>query len=329
MANLTSLFREYVKIIEENDDREVVAPEHKVWHVKQYEIRDSFMKECLQLLQLLVELRKVLRMVEPQYMGDKDMTEEEKDDFDTEFRLQLHQYVQKFKLLEKYEQERQQILAEKVLAPDAHSFHLFKSSVDDEKMALYHASNNEFRSGVLRSLSMLLNVISSLFSSMQQERLATQRKFEAFDLNSTPDELNEVISISSVSQSKVVESSAQEELKAYEDTLSKLTQEQVQMLETEHEGLLARKDEELKKIEMINKTILDIVSLQSDISSNLQAQSQNINSILDSQDDIDINIKEGNKQLTRAKRSASRAARMTVIVAIILGVLILFLDYVG
>ncbi|QLQ81988.1 hypothetical protein HG537_0G02420 [Torulaspora globosa] len=328
MTNLTSLFREYVKIIEENDDRQIIVPEDKVWHVKQYEIRDSFMRECCQLLQLLLELRKVLKMAEPEYMGDKDMTEEEKDDFDTEFRLQLHQYVQKFKLLEKYEQERQKLVSEKVLVPNYHGFHLFKSGGEDDNMALYHASNNEFRSGVLRSLSMLLNVISSLFSTMQQERLATQRKFEAFDLNSTPDELNEVVSISSVSQSKAVES-AQEELKAYEDTLSKLTQEQVQMLETEHEGLLAQKDEELKKIEMINKTILDIMSLQSDISSNLQAQSQNINSILDSQDDIDINIKEGNKQLTKAKRSASRAARMTVIVAIILGILILFLDYVG
>ncbi|QLL34871.1 hypothetical protein HG536_0H02460 [Torulaspora globosa] len=328
MANLTSLFREYVKIIEENDDRQAVAPEHKVWRVKQYEIRDSFMKECFQLLQLLLELRKVLKIAEPQYMGDKDMTEEEKDDFDTEFRLQLHQYVQKFKLLEKYEQQRQQLVAEKILEHNTHTFHLFKSGLDDDEMALYHASNNEFRSGVLRSLSMLLNVVSSLFSSMQQERLATQRKFEAFDLNSRPDQLNEVVSISSVSQSKAVES-AQEELKIYEDTLSKLTQEQVQMLETEHEGLLAQKDEQLKKIEMINRTILDIVSLQSDISSNLQAQSQNINSILDSQDDIDINIKEGNKQLTRAKRSASRAARMTVVIAIILGVLILFLDYVG
>lgn len=328
MTNLTPLFREYVTIIEKNDDQQAVGHQDEVWHVKQYEIKDSFMKECCQLLNLLLELRKVLKMAEPQYMGEKDMTEDEKDDFDTEFRLQLHQYFQKFKLLEKYEQERQFLVSEKVLKPNTHGLNLFKSDGYDSKIALYHNSNNEFRSGVLRSLSMLLNTVSALFSSMQQERLAAQRKFETLDLNSTPDELNEILSISSVSQSKAVET-AQEELKAYEDTISKLTQEQVQMLETEHEELLTQKNEQLKKIETINKTILDIVSLQSDISVNLQAQSQNINSILDSQDDIDINIKEGNKQLTKAKRSAGRAAKMTTIVAIILGVLILFLDYIG
>lgn len=137
-----------------------------------------------------------------------------------------------------------------------------------------------------------------------------------------------MVSVSSVSQSHLVEST-QDEVKTYEDTISKLTQEQLQMLETEHEELLHQKNEQLKKVEKINKTILDIVSLQSDISANLQVQSQNINNILDSQEDIDLNIKEGNKQLTKAKRAAGRTAKMTTIIAIVLGILIIFLDYVG
>lgn len=329
MGNLTPLFLEYVTIIEGEGQQEARTGDDEKWDLKQFEIKDSYMKECHQLLRLLWELRKVLKTVEPQYMGDKDMTEEDKDDFDTEFRLQLNQYVQKYKVLEKYETERQRLVAENVLSPGAHGFHLFKKDMNDSKISLYHLTNNEFRSGVLRSLSMVLNLVSSLFSSMQQERLATQRKFETLDLNSTPDdEFGEIVGISSISQSSPVET-AQEELKIYEDTISKLTQEQLQVLETEHEELLTQKNEQLKKIETINKTILDIVSLQSDISANLQSQSQNINSILDSQDDIDINIREGNKQLTKAKRSAGRTAKMTTIMAIVLGVLILFLDYVG
>lgn len=326
MTNLTSRFKECIKIISENSPSEkVVKAEHA--EVKDYVLKDSFIKECRQLLRLLIELRKVLRSVEPNYMSEKDMTESDKDDFDTEFRLQFHQYVQKFKLLEQYEQQRQDIVKEKFLTPHAHMIHLFQGNLNPQ-VSIYHQGNNDYRSGVLKSLSMWLSIVSSQFSNMQQERLVSQRKFETLDLNTELEEPTDFVSISSASQSHPVET-IQEEVKTYEDTISKLTQEQLQMLETEHEELLNQKNEQLKKVEKINSTIMDIVSLQSDISANLQVQSQNINSILDSQEDIDLNIKEGNKQLTKAKRAAGRTAKMTTVVAIILGILILFLDYVG
>lgn len=326
MTNLTSVFREYVGIIEEDGSRKREEQADDL-DAKQYVSKDSFIKECQQLLRLLIELRKVLKSVEPKYMGDQDMTESDKDDFDTEFRLQFHQYVQKFKLLEDYEHRRQQMVTEKFLTPQAHMMHLFQGGTD-AKLSLHHHANNDFRSGVLKSLSMWLNIVSSQFSTMQQERLVSQRKFETMDLNAGLGEPEDPVSVSSVSQSHLVETT-QDEVKTYEDTISKLTQEQLQMLETEHEELLHHKNEQLKKVEKINETILDIVSLQSDISANLQVQSQNINSILDSQEDVDLNIKEGNKQLTKAKRVAGRTAKMTTFFAIILGILILFLDYVG
>lgn len=326
MTNLTSVFQEYVNIIEGDGQRENIA-RTDAKETKKYVLKDSFIKECQQLLRLLIELRKVLKSVEPKYMSERDMTESDKDDFDTEFRLQFHQYVQKFKLLENYENKRQELVIQKFLTPQAHMIHLFQGSADP-KMSLYYHASNDFRSGVLKSLSMWLSIVSSQFSTMQQERLVSQRKFETLDLNSGPGEPDDLVSVSSVSQSHLVEST-QDEVKTYEDTISKLTQEQLQMLETEHEELLHQKNEQLKKVEKINKTILDIVSLQSDISANLQVQSQNINSILDSQEDIDFNIKEGNKQLTKAKRAAGRTAKMTTIIAIVLGILIIFLDYVG
>lgn len=326
MTNLTSVFQEYVNIIEGDGQQENNA-RTDAKETKKYILKDSFIKECQQLLRLLIELRKVLKSVEPKYMSERDMTESDKDDFDTEFRLQFHQYVQKFKLLENYENKRQELVIQKFLTPQAHMIHLFQGSADP-KMSLYYHANNDFRSGVLKSLSMWLSIVSSQFSTMQQERLVSQRKFETLDLNSGPGEPDDLVSVSSVSQSHLVEST-QDEVKTYEDTISKLTQEQLQMLETEHEELLHQKNEQLKKVEKLNKTILDIVSLQSDISANLQVQSQNINNILDSQEDIDFNIKEGNKQLTKAKRAAGRTAKMTTIIAIVLGILIIFLDYVG
>lgn len=328
MTNLTPLFQKYIDIIEENEPKKTTVKDEDDYLDHRIS-KDSFIKECHQLLRLLMEMRTILKSVEPQYRGESNMTEAEKDDFDTEFRLQFHQYVQKFRLLENYETERQKVITGKFLSSQAHMLHLFHGT--DNQLALCHHANNEFRSGVLKSLSMWLSIVSSQFSAMQQERLASQRIFETLDLNSQLDSqttADGVVRVSSVSLSHPVETT-QEELKVYEETISKLTQEQLQMLETEHEELLHHKNEQVKKVEKINKTILDIVSLQNEISSNLEAQSQNINSILDNQDDIEINIKEGNKQLTKAKKAAGRTAKMTTIVAIILGILILFLDYVG
>ena len=100
------------------------------------------------------------------------------------------------------------------------------------------------------------------------------------------DKIEEPLSITVQSPVETV----QEEVKHYEETMSKLTQEQLQVLETEHEELLNQKNEQLQHVEKINKTILDIVSIQSELSTHLQAQSQNINTILDNQADIQVNI---------------------------------------
>lgn len=332
MTDLTALFQKYVNIIEEHDEDPNLPTTTKAnsSELGRYALKDSFIKECHDLLKLLIELRKVLKSIESQYMSETDMTESEKDDFDTELRLQFHQYVQKFRHLEKYEKERQQIISEKMLSAQAHVAFFFQGT-NSEELSIFYKASNEFRSGVLQSLSMWLNVVSTQFTSMQQERLASQRKFEGLDFNSglqSPQELNEIVSVSSVSQSHAIEST-QDEVKHYEETISKLTQEQLQLLETEHEELLNQKNEQLKKVEKINRTIMDIVTIQNEISTNLQAQSQNINNILDHQDDIGINIKEGNKQLTKAKKAAGRTAKMTTYIAVILGILILFLDYIG
>lgn len=332
MTDLTALFQKYVHIIKEHDEDTNLPTNIKANYneLERYTLKDTFIKECHDLLRLLIELRKVLRCIESQYMSETDMTEAEKDDFDTELRLQFHQYVQKFRHLEKYEKQRQQIISDKMLSAQAHVVNFFQGT-NSEKLSIFYHASNEFRSGVLQSLSMWLNIVSTQFTSMQQERLASQRKFEGLDFNSgfqSPQELNEMVSVSSVSQSRAIEST-QDEVKHYEETISKLTQEQLQLLETEHEELLNQKNEQLKKVEKINKTIMDIVTIQNEISTNLQAQSQNINNILDHQDDIGINIKEGNKQLSKAKKAAGRTAKMTTYIAVILGIIILFLDYIG
>lgn len=332
MTDLTGKFEAYLQIIGNNSGAHFDRP-FKGKHAPETErlrLDDSFIKECHDLLRALSELRKIVRSVKPAYMSETEMTEAEKDEVDTELRLQFQQYIQKFRLMEKYEQKRQRLISEEFLSSKAHLKNIFHG-ISSDKLQLFHRTNNEFRLGVLKSLSMWLNIFSSEFSSMQQERLDMQRKFETLDFNSGLQPLvdtQDVVSVSSVSQSPVIEST-QEEVRHYEETVSKLTQEQLQLLATEHEEMLNKKSEQLKKAEKLNKTIMDIVGVQQEISAHLQEQSQNISSIMDNQEDVEVNIREGNKQLSKAKKSAGRAAKMTTYMAILMGFMILFLDYIS
>lgn len=333
MSNLTPLFRKYVSVIEEGFDTAKQTIDQSIESTKKKDdsntLKDSFVKECYDLMKYLTELRKVLKMIEPEYNSETEMTESEKDDFDTELRLQLQQYVQKFKQLKSYEDQRQRLIEDQLLNSKSNMIN-FLQGRSSENLALFHRSNNEFRSGVLQSLNIWLNTLSTQFTTMQQERLSVQRKFEELDFNSEYQlpALPNMDSSISVSVSQRMETT-QEEIKHYEKTISKLTQEQIQLLEAEHEELLNFKTDQLKKVENINKTIMEVITLQSELSSHLNIQSRNINSIMDNQDDVEVNIKEGNKQLTKAKRAAGRTAKMTTYSAIILGIFILFLDYIG
>ncbi|CCC66895.1 hypothetical protein NCAS_0A03370 [Naumovozyma castellii] len=351
MANLTPLFRQCVTIIQ-TEHPSFKEPSQKT--ASQFRLNDTFIKECHQLLKCLLEMKKLATSIESQYLNDDDleMTEAEKDDFDTEYRLQFQKYIQKFQLLESYEIDRQKLVNENLLKKQSNVLlNLFHSSsdkdnvkrLDKKTLQSLHQTNNNFRLGVLQSLSLLIGIVSSKFTSMQEERLSLQRKFDALNLNfplnhdqstSASSPLPSMTNIPSsaismtVSESGPVETT-HEEVKNYEETMSILTQQQIQLLESEHEELLNDKNEQLKKIEMINKSILDIVSIQTELSSHLQIQSQNINTVLDNQDDIELNIKAGNKQLQRAQRSAGKTARLTTYLAIIFGILILFLDYIS
>lgn len=365
MTDLTPVFKEFVEVFDENSNRNNItsrkAKDSNVSQIEGIELKDSFIKECYSLLCFMGQLKKVLDSIKGEYSAENDvnMSEDDKDEFDTEFRLQFQQYVQKFKTLEKYETERQDLITKRIINPSQGMMSkLTMHNSNKDVVVEFHKTNNKFRTGILQSLNIAIGSVSSEFADMQQERLTQQRKFDLFDLNTGLD-LNDTPLQSNDDMARTTGSDAQnfnrmgtpsddaieeplsitvshgpvedvhQEVKQYEETMSKLTQEQIQLLETEHEELLNEKNEQLKAVEKINKTILDIVSIQSELSTHLQAQSQNINTMLDNQEEVDINIRKGNKQLKKAKDSASRTANLTKYLAVIIGILILLLDYIS
>lgn len=345
MPDLTPIFRKYVAVIDDarkeqsgiDDQVEGKQENSGNSNGKREVVRDSFIKECAKLLKFLIELNKVIKQIEKNYLDDLNMSDVEKDEFDMECRLQIQQYFKKFEFLENYEIERHSLSLKKYQSKP-HRWSNLLSNKNDGGKHVVHPQDvengvHEFRLGILRCLNLWIKYVSSKFTTIQQERLILENKM---NFNSTPlptlsnngnDFSTDAIDIS-VSQSAPVET-VQDEVKHYEETISRLTQEQLQVLETEHSELLNQKNEQLKKVETINKTILDIVNIQNELSNHLTVQSQNINLMLNNQDDIELNIKKGNKELRKAKRAAGRAAKMTTYGAIIMGIFILFLDYVG
>lgn len=366
MPDLTKLFQRYVQIIEDNTDP--VEREYSTNGMHRHDnkwdkfdalvLKDTFVSECKNLFYCLKELSRVLSEVTPSYYSDINdkvnnnicygkngnngikMTDQDKDNFDTEFRLLLQKYVTKFKQLETYENERVKLIEEKYILPKNHlSMTNFIYSTQHALLAQYCKTNNQYRSGVLNSINLIIKSISSRFLSMQQERLVYKQKFDTLDFNaeiqhkveeSSSDMIydNIPISIEISNQGQYVEN-VQDEVKAYEDTISKLTQEQIQMLQLEHEELLKAKDDQLANVKKINDAIMDIMSLQTELSQHLQVQSQNINNMLDNQEQIESNILKGNIQLKKAQRSASKSAKMITYVAILMAVFILILDYIN
>ncbi|CDO91877.1 unnamed protein product [Kluyveromyces dobzhanskii CBS 2104] len=329
MSNRTELFKKYLQVISETRGlnegeaellRNKAKQETKQVH-ENFSVKDSFVKESKQLMKHIMGFQMVVKQLTSKYESATDMTDEEKDDFDTESKLQLQQYFEKYKQLQTYERQRQEMMKEKLETWSA-SLPFFSRSTDD--VANFHKTNNQFRMGLLQSLNMWLMKISDNLSTIQQTRMSRQRHIDAIDFNAqlhVPEEL-------SVSQSHMI-TTTHEEIKQYEETMSQLSMEQLQILATEHEELLNLKNEELEKAETLRKTAVDIASLQSELATHLQVQTQNINTLLDNQTDVEMEMEKGNKQLRQANRKGDALANMVMWFAILCGLLLLFFDYIN
>ena len=108
-----------------------------------------------------MELRRVLTTIEPEYANYRPyMTESEKDDFDTEFRLQYQQYIQKFKQLEKYETDREQLIETQLTSAEHSLKNLLLGSRSErtDTLRAFHTMNNRYRMGILQSLNLELGL---------------------------------------------------------------------------------------------------------------------------------------------------------------------------
>jgi syntaxin 18 len=299
MRNWTAQFTQLVEEVEKSVGvtPQVTQP--------QPHIEDTFISESIDLYKHVTELRNFLLGVKADYLlsdaynhKDNAMTEEQRDDIDTNARIELKKYSERLTHLKNYEAKRSQ----------SKQFFRFNKS--------QASAVDTYRSGVLSSLSYEMEETSKLLLHMQETRLSRKRDIElnSFDSRAMNADLSEKYNDLLMGN--------------FQPGLEELSQEQVQLLETENGEILDAKLEELAKVEQIQSSVIEIAQLYQQLASHLTMQSESIKSLVNEQDMIELDVSEAGKLLKKATKKGNYATKVVMFMALMMGFILLFFDAV-
>lgn len=354
MSDLTPLFRQCVNIVEaatkdseKRDDGHSTAkrlPTSKV--AEHFKINDTFLKECVEFRLLLSKLDQFVSEVQTHYLEVQDtvsrsdsLSIEDKNKIDEDFQAEIQQLFKKLKVLQHYERERQNRANSAIKARTSGSGWMgtiFGSGNDEEDdWVLFQATTSTHRTQILKSLNELTNNVGKKFEKLQVRRHKRERQLNLlnfqnlgeheYDLNDfdVPSDEPYVINNSSIPPDEV-EGIDQGSSSGYQ-----LTQEQVQSLDAENQEFLALKTSQFQQVEKLRGSMMDIVKLQAELTFQLESQSEQIENLLDNQGQIELDVRMGNKSLTKATSRNKTGSRIIITTSIVLALLILFLDYIS
>lgn len=333
MSDLTPLFSQCVEIVSKELSGSTSGPPST--KRPSYFVQDTFIKECLQLYSNLVNLASFVTKIRPVYLQVNDefsrtdksssyLGIEEKNKIDEEFKIKIQQTFEKLKFLQSYQRKQTELAESKQLKGGFMSSFFGTSDMNPE--TLYDITIASHRTQVLRFLNETAVNVNRNFELMQRKRYDRERQLNLLHFqNIDDDDLNDTADpFKSTYQFDVVA----EENEYINREISQLSQEQIQELKEENKELLTRKTNQFKLVEKLHHSILDIVKLLSELSTHLETQAEQIDNLLDNQDQIDIDLRLGNKTLTKATSRNKRGSNLIVTTCIVLGCLILVLDYI-
>ncbi|ODQ81059.1 hypothetical protein BABINDRAFT_33635 [Babjeviella inositovora NRRL Y-12698] len=311
MKDLTPLFTQCVRICEKELTLQQPKPH------KHATIADTFMKECHELHTSIGVLGRFLGEIRTAYLlsssNRKDaLSDQQKNEIDEETSAQLQQFVQKLKFLEKYEKKRQEV-GHKAAGG-------FWESLDGP--SVYETTVNTFRSNVLVYLSQLLQTVSVTLTALQSKRLQRQKEISMSDYQNI--EEFRPLRATSPDQLSYDDNAAYQAIQA---ELAAPSNQVLLQLESENKQLLSQKTNDLQKIHKIESSITDIISLQNDLNLTLSAQTQTINTLIENQEEMEVNMSLGNKNLKKAGGRNSLTSRIIILMCIVLGSFLLAMDY--
>lgn len=330
MADLLPLFRQCVDIV----SKELGTTAAPSVRPPTYLVKDTFDKECDSMYGNLVQMATFAREIRPLYLQVNDefsrfekrsgssLSLEDKNKIDEDFKVKVQQVYEKLKFLQSYEKKRTEVVESKQKKKGFIS-DLFSSDEDPEQA--YDLTLSSHRTQILRFLSDTTKTVNAAFEKMQLQRHTREKQLNLLHFqNLNDDELDAVDAYKQDYQFDVVEDEQQNGT-----TQDELSQQQLQELKLENKELLTMKTNQFKQVEKLHNSMVDIVKLQTELTLHLETQAEQIDNLLENQDQIDLDLRMGNKNLAKATHRNKRGSNLIVTTCFVLGFLILLVDYVS
>ncbi|EMG47650.1 ER membrane fusion/vesicular trafficking t-SNARE integral membrane protein, putative [Candida maltosa Xu316] len=276
MTDLTPLFKQCVDIVQ--SEYKSSTPQK---HIPQppYILEDTFLKESREFFQVLTNLNQFIDEIKSDYLAITDDTHsssknsgslsmEDKNKLDEEFNYKVQAMYKKLNHLESYETKRQDLIPQ-TSKTNTSSSGWFGFLNDDEPsdQDVYYETVFSHRKQILRFLMDSLNNINRKFESIQSKRRARERQlnllnFQNFD-DDDDDEEDEVINGGGVDYRTLDQ--IQQTPEYLDDADEVFDQQQLQELELENQEFLNMKTNQLKQVEKVQKSIVDIINIQNEL----------------------------------------------------------------
>ena len=340
MTDLTPQFNQCVDIVT-SEFHARPKQQHRLDEA-QYKLKDTFYKESFEFYQVLVNLNAFISSIKTDYLAisESKASSMTKDKIDEDFNVKIQQCFKKLALLETYETKRQEMVLQN-LPKRWFSFGFGDDGEDAaSEQVLYFDTIAKHRMQILRFLMESLNYVSKKFETMQRKRASRERQLNLLEFQNIDDDdddddyadnnvddlnLNEseiFTNLEKIQQNVEVEQDQEDE-----NVPPTLSQQQLQELEVENKELLNMKNTQLKQVDKIQHSILDIINIQNELSFKLQEQGDLINNLIDAHSEVEMEVTAGNKTLNKATKKNKRGANYLVVICIALGCLLVIIDF--
>lgn len=337
MTDLTPIFTKCVEIVTKEFPQ---LPKQSKTLLKEtpYIISDTFTKDCLEVYKNLLRLSSFVAQVKPLYLQNNDeqsqyrgetkkLTAEEKNGIDEEFRLKVHQINERIKMFRSYEKKRNELF-EALKKGHGIVSSIFGSEEEDDA-TIYNTTLTTHRAQILLFLNKTIHTCNLSFEKMQRQRYERERQLNVLDFQNLDDSEDLDVYNSYKSDFKMEVIDQDRSLDGGFSNLEAISEELLQELTQENQELLLSKENQFKQVEKLHTSMVDIVKLQSELTMHLETQGDQIGNLIDNQEQVELDLREGNKTLTKATDRNKRGSNLIVATCIILGLLLLTIDYIS
>ena len=335
MSDLTPFFVQCCSIVQRNLGFEVKNEFDVEQTTKNaFKIEDTFIKECHEFYELLTELEQFVQEIKSPYLAMNDesnlnsgtsLSLEEKNKIDEEFNYKIQQMYQKLKHLQNYENKRQSIDT----TSKGSGWLSWLGDDESSDHQLWTESIGSHRTNILRFLNSTINYVNKQFDDMNRKRIERDRTlalldFPKFEEDEDLNNFNQSSYFHDLEDNQIIIQQDEDE----NDTMQ-LSQQQIQEFEAENKEFLNMKTNQLKQVEKLHSSMVDIINLQAELSFQLETQGEQINNLLDNQSQVEVDVRLGNKTLNQARKRNTKGANILITLSLVFAFLLLFVDYIS